>query len=62
MADKEYKPPILVSASEGIFHIAYDEVSVDFPPDGPAPEGAPPLACRIFEAARHDLGPEFGAE
>lgn len=62
MEDREYEAPILVSRSGGMLHVAYDEVSVDFPADGPAPAGAPPLACRIFEAYRHDLGVQPGAE
>lgn len=62
MEDQEYVPPILVSRSGGILHVAYDSVSVDFPADGPAPEDAPPLACRIFEAFGHDLLTDSRAE
>lgn len=62
MEDSEYLAPIMVTESDGRLHITYDQIDLDFPSTGPVPEGAPPLACRIFEVFRHDLRPEFDAE
>lgn len=62
MEDQEFEPPILVSASSRTLRVAYDGVAVDFPSEGPPPAGAPALACRVFEALRHDLGTEVRAE
>lgn len=62
MDDQEFEQPILVSGSGKVLHVAYDEVSVDFPVEGPIPEGAPALACRIFELFRRDLRENLQAE
>lgn len=62
MEDAEHLTPVLVTESGGRLHISYDQVSLDFPSMGPVPEGAPPLACRIFEVFRRDLRPDCRAE
>ncbi|MCP9209724.1 hypothetical protein [Streptomyces cucumeris] len=62
MENKEYAPPITISKLGELIQVAYDQVSVSFPPDGPIPEGAPALACRIFEAYRRDLQTDLHAE
>lgn len=54
MEDKEYDPPITVSQVDGKIQIAYDQVTVKIPPDGPVPSEVPPLARRIFEAFKCD--------
>lgn len=58
----KYPPPIIVTEGEGKIHISYDQVEVDFPEEGPAPEDAPPLACRIFKALMSDLPGRLRAE
>lgn len=62
MEDKEYDPPIVVSQVNGKIQIAYDQVSVDIPAEGPVPASAPPLARRIFEAFRCDHPARLRAE
>lgn len=62
MEKKEYEPPIVISESDGKIRIAYDEVSVAIPQDGPVPVDAPPLACRIFRALTGDLPGPLRAE
>jgi hypothetical protein len=62
MDDLELEQPIVVTKSGELLRIVCDGVTVDFTPDGPAPDGAPPLACRIFEALRRDLWSGIRAE
>lgn len=62
MENKEYEPPIVISESDGKIQIAYDEVSVAIPQNGPVPMDAPPLACRIFHAFTGDLPGHLRAE
>jgi hypothetical protein len=59
---KKYLPPISICEAEGKIQISYDEVTVDIPPNGPLPEGTPPLACRIFKAFMCDLQRDLRAE
>lgn len=62
MGDKDYPPPIrVVAESDGSVRVFCEGGPVDFPPEGPPPEEAPPLARRVFEAVR-DLRSEFRAE
>lgn len=62
MKNADYLAPVLVTESDGRLHISYDQIDIDFPSGGPLPEGAPALACRIFEVFRHDLQPDCRAE
>lgn len=62
MEEKKYPPPILVTESDGMIHVVYDQVSVDIPQNGPVPEGVPAMALRIFEGFRRDLLPNPDAE
>lgn len=61
MKDRDYQPPILVTESGGMVSISYDQVAVRIPPEGPVPEDAPALACRIFEVMK-DLRGQLRAE
>ncbi len=62
MEDKEYEPPITICEDHGKIRIAYDQVQVDIPPEGPVPSDAPPLVRRIFEAFAGDLPGRLRAE
>ena len=62
MEKKEFDPPIVIGQENGLIHIAYDQIEVNIPPEGPIPEGTPPMACRIFEALMSDLPGRLRAE
>lgn len=62
MEKKEYVPPIKISEEHGKIRIAYDQVQVDIPRDGPVPCDAPPMVRRIFEAFSGDLPGPLRAE
>lgn len=59
---KKADPPIVIGQEDGVVHIAYDQVDVNIPIEGPIPEGTPPMACRIFRALVHDLPRRLRAE
>lgn len=62
MEEHSFVDPITVSARDGLIHVAYDQVSVDFRESGPLPASAPLLARHVFEAVTHDLPGDISAE
>lgn len=61
MGEKDYPEPVTVTESNGVLRISYDQVTVNIPSNGPVPEDAPVLACRVFEAIK-DLRSDSRAE
>lgn len=62
MEKKEYDPPITICQEQGKIRITCDKIQVDIPPEGPVPNGTPPVIRRIFEAFSGDLPGHLRAE
>lgn len=58
---RSYLSPVLVTETDGMVSIRYDQIEVGIPSEGPVPEDVPALARRIFEAVK-DLRRPLRAE